>query len=108
VQRGAPFWVVLALQLALPSEIPGYLLGLARYPFTRYLLALGIAELPYSVATIYLGTSLLENRSTMVVAIGASIAVLSVAAFHILRHITTEPAATPRSRSMKARIESTD
>ena len=33
--------------------IPGYVLGLVRYPVARYLLALAVAELPFTVATVY-------------------------------------------------------
>lgn len=57
-----PFGMVVLLQLALPSEVPGYLLGLVRYPFWKYLAALLLAELPYAVATVYLGTTFLERR----------------------------------------------
>lgn len=87
VRRDTPFWLILLLQLALPSEIPGYVLGLARYPFMRYLLALGLAELPYSVATVRLGGSFLQHRSGLVLAIGISVVILSIGTFYILRHV---------------------
>jgi uncharacterized membrane protein YdjX (TVP38/TMEM64 family) len=87
VQRNAPFWLVLLLQLALPSEIPGYVLGLARYSFPRYLLALGLAELPYTVVTVYLGASFLERRWAVILAAGLSVALLSVVAFYLLRRV---------------------
>ena len=87
IQRNAPFWLVLLLQLALPSEIPGYVLGLARYSFPRYLLALGLAELPYTVATVYLGASFLERRGAVILGAGLSVALLSVVAFYLLRRV---------------------
>jgi uncharacterized membrane protein YdjX (TVP38/TMEM64 family) len=87
VQRDAPLWLVLLLQLALPSEIPGYVLGIARYPFIRYLLALSLAELPYTFATVYLGASFLQNRSGLVLVIGISIVLVSVVAFYLLRRV---------------------
>jgi uncharacterized membrane protein YdjX (TVP38/TMEM64 family) len=87
IRRKSPFWLVLLLQLALPSEIPGYVLGLARYSFPRYLLALGLAELPYTVATVYLGASFLERRGAVILAAGLSIALLSVVAFYLLRQV---------------------
>ena len=43
-----PFGLILILQLALPSEIPGYVLGLVRYPARKYLCAVALAELPYT------------------------------------------------------------
>jgi uncharacterized membrane protein YdjX (TVP38/TMEM64 family) len=61
VHRDMPFVVVLLFQLAIPSEIPGYLLGTVGYRFDRYLLALAIAELPMAFATIMLSESLVRS-----------------------------------------------
>jgi len=67
--RRPKFTSILLLQLALPSEIPGYLLGLARYPVRLYLAALAIAELPYAVGTVLLGLSFVERRIGMLIAL---------------------------------------
>ena len=80
-----PFSLILILQLGLPSEIPGYLLGLVRYPFGRYLLALAIVEVPYTIATIYLGAGVVGAKGGLVLVIGLSAVVLSVGAFYLLR-----------------------
>jgi uncharacterized membrane protein YdjX (TVP38/TMEM64 family) len=85
VTRTAPFSFVLLLQLALPSEIPGYLLGLVRYPFWRYLAAVALGELPYALATVYLGATFVEARSGRVLLIGIALAGVSVSAFYLLR-----------------------
>lgn len=85
IQHDAPFGLVLLFQLALPSEIPGYVLGIARYRFVKYLLALGIAELPYTVATIYLGRSFIERRSGVMLVAGMSLVALSIGAFYLWR-----------------------
>jgi uncharacterized membrane protein YdjX (TVP38/TMEM64 family) len=85
VTRTAPFLFVLLLQLALPSEIPGYLLGLVRYPFWRYLAAVALGELPYALATVYLGATFVEARSGRVLLIGLALAAVSVSAFYLLR-----------------------
>lgn len=79
------FGLILLFQLGLPSEIPGYVLGLARYPFGRYLLALALGELPYTIATVYLGAGFVSAQSGVVLAVGLSIATLSVGAFYFLR-----------------------
>lgn len=81
----APLWLITLLQLALPSEIPGYVLGLVRYPFSRYILALALAELPYTFATVYLGASFVEGRVGLILITGALIALLSLVTFHALR-----------------------
>jgi uncharacterized membrane protein YdjX (TVP38/TMEM64 family) len=77
ISRRAPFGFVLMFQTALPSEIPGYLLGLARYHFWKYLAALALAELPYTVATIYLGASFIERRMYMLVGVAAAVGCFS-------------------------------
>jgi uncharacterized membrane protein YdjX (TVP38/TMEM64 family) len=81
----APFSLVLLFQVALPSEVPGHVLGLLRYSFVKYVAALGIAELPYAVATIYLGESVLERRASALLAIGLTLAVLSAWALRTLQ-----------------------
>lgn len=84
-----PLWLITLLQLALPSEIPGYVLGLVRYPIARYLIALAVAELPFTIATVYLGDSFVEGRSGLILAIGGLIALSSVCAVYALRRLMT-------------------
>jgi len=55
--------VVLLFQLALPSELPSYVLGFVRYPFVRYLTAVMIAELPFALIAVYLGDALLKRHA---------------------------------------------
>jgi uncharacterized membrane protein YdjX (TVP38/TMEM64 family) len=63
------FSSILLFQLALPSEIPGYLLGLAHYPLSRYLGALMLAELPYAIGTVLLGVGFVERDSLTLLAV---------------------------------------
>lgn len=65
------FSSVLLFQLALPSEIPGYLLGLARYSLPRYLAALALAELPWAVGTVLLGVGFVNRDQTMLIVVSA-------------------------------------
>jgi uncharacterized membrane protein YdjX (TVP38/TMEM64 family) len=85
ISRRAPFRFVLLLQLALPSEVPGYLLGLFRYHFWRYIAALALAELPYAVATIYLGAGFIERQIYLLIGVGAAVAVFAATTLHALR-----------------------
>lgn len=71
VSARTPFSAALLLQLALPSEVPGYLLGLARYGLRRYLLVLAVAELPYAIGTVALGESFVRQKALPFVALGA-------------------------------------
>jgi uncharacterized membrane protein YdjX (TVP38/TMEM64 family) len=80
-----PFGVVLLIQLAFPSEIPGYLLGLVRYPLSRYLAALAIAELPYAIGTVLLGEGFVERRVGLLAIVGVIAIVAAVVLTRALR-----------------------
>jgi uncharacterized membrane protein YdjX (TVP38/TMEM64 family) len=84
VSAKAPFGLVLLFQAALPSEVPGYVLGLIRYSFWKYLGVLSLTELPYSAATIYLGAGFVERRITLLVVVGAIMVAFSGWALHSL------------------------
>ena len=71
---------ILLFQALVPSEIPGYLLGILRYRFGWYVMALAITELPYALATVYLGESFLEGKSGIFIILGVTILLLTVAA----------------------------
>ncbi len=73
---------ILLFQAVVPSEVPGYLLGILRYRFPLYLTALGITEIPYAIATVYLGESFLNRETAVFILAGAGLIVL---AFLLLR-----------------------
>lgn len=83
--RRMPFYVVLLVQLSLPSEIPGYLLGVVRYSFLRYLAALGLVELAYGIVTVYLGQGVLERRIVPVLGGLTLLTLITLAAAYRLR-----------------------
>jgi uncharacterized membrane protein YdjX (TVP38/TMEM64 family) len=85
ISRNTPFGLVLLFQLAVPSEIPGYVLGLARYGLRRYLVILALAELPYALGTVWIGESLLEQRTVLLLGLGALAIFFSAWALHVLR-----------------------
>ncbi len=85
ISQHSSFGLVLLFQLAVPSEIPGYVLGLARYGLRRYLAVLAIAELPYAVGTVYLGSSLLAQRSIVLLLLGVVGILFSAWALRALR-----------------------
>ena len=95
VSARAPFGLILLFQLALPAEIPGYVLGIVRYNLSKYLLALALAELPYAVGTVYLGSSLVEQRTVMLASLAATVAVFSAWTFHTLHQRLARHAGTP-------------
>jgi len=94
VSRRTPFGVILLFQMAMPSEVPGYLLGLLRYRFVLYLVALGVTEAPYAAATVYLGESFLERRPGALLLIAAAVGSVSLLALLALQRRLS--AARPR------------
>ena len=84
ISASATLPLIILFQLALPSEIPGYILGAARYRLTRYLVALAIAELPFAIGAVYLGASFLQRNYVLLVVIGISGAAFSVVAVYFL------------------------
>ena len=88
------FIYVLVFQAVIPSEIPGYVLGILRYRFLHYLAALAIAELPYAIAVVYLGQSFLQGNAIVFVAIGVAVIVLGVFLLRIFKKVTDNTAST--------------
>ncbi|MDH3433661.1 MAG: VTT domain-containing protein [Gammaproteobacteria bacterium] len=87
VSERSRFLHVLFFQAVVPSEIPGYLLGILRYRFLLYLAALGITEIPYAIATVYLGESFLQGESTAFILVGIGVIVLAAFMLQIRRRI---------------------
>lgn len=78
LRRTASFGSIVLFQLALPSEIPGFVLGLVRYPIGRYLFALALVELPYAVGTTLLGVGFVSRRIGLLVSLGALVLLATV------------------------------
>jgi len=92
----APFWIILLLQLAVPSEIPGYVLGSLKYRFPAYLLAIALGEFPFAVAAVFLSSEFLSRRYWMVAVVGiAGIGFLAWAISRLHRELEKKAPATP-------------
>lgn len=75
---------MLMLQLAIPSDLASYLFGLVRCRFLAFAAALALAEVPYALGAVYLGTSFLERRMVPILVLGLSGVLLSAWAVHRL------------------------
>lgn len=69
-KRLVSFRHVLLFQLSVPSEIPGYVLGLAGCRFRTFVIAMALGELPFAIGAVYLGESFLERNYALLLAIG--------------------------------------
>lgn len=85
--RHARFIHILLFQAALPSEVPGYVLGALRYRFSLFLLALAIVELPYALGTVYLGTRFLERDVVPLLLIGFGGVLACTFAYYFYRRL---------------------
>ena len=85
VGRHAKFVHVLLFQAALPSEIPGYVLGALHYRFVLYLAALALTELPYALGTVYLGTSFIERNNTVFIVLAVVTILVSACLYYLYR-----------------------
>lgn len=75
--RPPGFSVVLLWQLALPSEIPGYLCGYLGVSFRSYILALALGELPYAIGAVLVGESVVNRQLGWLMLLGVAFAVLA-------------------------------
>lgn len=92
-RRASAFVPVVLLQLAIPSDTAGYLFGLVRVPLRLYLVALALAEVPYAVGAVYLGTSFLERRLLRLLLLGLAGVALSALAYRSIHRRPVEPTA---------------
>ena len=89
ISHEAGFFTVLLFQIALPSEIPGYVLGTVRYRFPVYIAVLAIAELPFAIGAVYLGEGFIHRNYALLIGLGMAGIAFSALAFHHL-HRTLE------------------
>jgi uncharacterized membrane protein YdjX (TVP38/TMEM64 family) len=66
----ASFGTLLLFQSAVPSEVPGYVLGTVRGPFLKDLAVQALAELPYAVGAVLLGEGFLRRQYSLMVVLG--------------------------------------
>lgn len=86
VSREANFWTVLLFCLAVPSEIPGYVFGILKYPFGRFMAAMAVSEALYAVLALLAAQNLLRRDLWTTGGMVFSIFVLAgLASFFLMR-----------------------
>jgi uncharacterized membrane protein YdjX (TVP38/TMEM64 family) len=85
VSMRMPVWVAALFCLAVPSEIPGYLLGSLHYAFWKFLAAISIAEAIYAIGVVVAGESLLEADPLVLAGAVAIMVAIAVGAGVVLR-----------------------
>lgn len=87
VSRRMKFWMVLLFCFAVPSEIPGYVLGGVHYSFWRFLLAMAIAESIYALGLVFAGESLATARTGSFIIIVALVILIAAIAGFLFRKL---------------------
>lgn len=82
ISEKTEFLLVLLFRLSMPAEIPGYVLGIARYHFGKYLLATLIAEAPFVIIVTYASEALVANNIKMFIALVAVIFIAIASLFY--------------------------
>jgi len=77
---GRSLVALVLLQLAIPSDLAGYVFGLIRCPFVPFTAALAFAEIPYALGAVLLGVSFVQRRVVPLLVLGLAGAGLSVLA----------------------------
>lgn len=78
---------VFLFQLAMPSEILGYVLGLVRYSFGTYMAVLAVTEIPWALAVVYLGESFVAGNAMTFVFVGGATVALSAGVYYLVRRV---------------------
>lgn len=65
ISAESEFFIVLLFRLAMPAEIPGYMLGAIKYHFWKFLLATFISEAPFALITSYGSAAILTQRTSL-------------------------------------------
>jgi uncharacterized membrane protein YdjX (TVP38/TMEM64 family) len=97
---------MLLLQLGVPSDLASYVFGLVRCRFGVFMAALAIAEIPYALGAVYLGTSFLERRIIPLILLGLGGVALSAWAIRrIHRARPSDRSGPPLPESLPATVD---
>ena len=84
------FLLVFLFRLSMPAEIPGYILGIARYNFGKYFLATVLSELPFAFLISYAGEAFILNKQLVFIgSIAAAITIMSFMFYLFIKKLKT-------------------
>jgi uncharacterized membrane protein YdjX (TVP38/TMEM64 family) len=97
VSRRMKFWMVLLFCFAVPSEIPGYVLGGVHYSFWRFVVAMAVTEAIYALGVVFAGESLLADNPLPLIFILGALILIGAGAGMLFRKLR-------KRRSLRARF----
>ncbi len=77
------FTLLLLFRLAMPAEIPGYLLGMIRYHFAKYVAITLLAEIPFALIAVYASEAFLEERRAVFISLAVTGGILFGTLFYL-------------------------
>jgi uncharacterized membrane protein YdjX (TVP38/TMEM64 family) len=89
-RSGVALVPILLIQLAVPSDVAGYVFGIVRCRPTVFLVALALAEVPYAIGAVYLGIGFLTRNMSLLLLLGAGGGALSLWALKSLHSRASE------------------
>ena len=87
VSRRMKFWTTILFCIAVPSEIPGYVLGGLRYPFLKFLGAIAIAESIYAFGIVIAGQNLVTAKPVPLIVAIATLIIIATTARLLLQKL---------------------
>lgn len=91
------FPIAFLIQLALPSELPGYLFGVLKVRFRIYLAVLALVELPFAAGTVLLGETFIRRQGGWLLVVAAlGIGTSLLAAYLLHRRLARDAPSTER------------
>jgi uncharacterized membrane protein YdjX (TVP38/TMEM64 family) len=87
ISRRMKFWTTVLFCIAVPSEIPGYVLGGLRYPFLKFLGAIAIAESIYAFGIVIAGQNLVTAKPVPLIVAIATLIIIATTARLLLQKL---------------------
>jgi uncharacterized membrane protein YdjX (TVP38/TMEM64 family) len=98
VSRRMKFWMVLLFCFAVPSEIPGYVLGGVHYSFWRFVIAMAVTEAIYALGVVFAGESLLADNPLPLIFILGALILIGAGAGMLFRKLRKRRSLRTRAR----------
>jgi len=76
------FWFVLLFRLAMPIEVPGYVLGAVKYNFGKYLLASLLSLIPFAILITYASEAFLAQKILVFFILFAALILMIILLFY--------------------------
>lgn len=87
ISREVHIGALLLFRLAIPSEV-GYVFGVLRYEFLKYLFIVFVAELPFALIVIYAGEAIIDSSWLTLTGLGAGTVAIIVGALWMLKRVS--------------------